>query len=84
MVDMWSEPMSVDDIYGDWDYEAAVELLGRSLNPRPATSIFDTLESLGLDADDVVLDIGGRDGRHGVLRQSGCSAPGFRCREHLH
>lgn len=67
MVDKWSKPMSVDDIYGDWDYEAAVELLDRSLNPRPAASIFDTLGSLGLDGDDVVLDIGGRDGLHGLI-----------------
>jgi SAM-dependent methyltransferase len=67
MIDEWSKPISVEEIYGDWDYEAAVELLDRSLNPRPQTSIFDTVESIGLDADDVVLDIGGRDGRHGLL-----------------
>ncbi len=66
MVYEWSQPMSVDDMYGDWDYEAAVELLDRSLNPRSAASIFDTVASLGIGAGDVVLDIGGRDGYHGL------------------
>jgi SAM-dependent methyltransferase len=54
-------------MYGDWDYDAAVELLDRSLNPRPAVSIFDTVESLGIASDDVILDIGGRDAHHGLL-----------------
>lgn len=63
----WSKPMTVDEMYGDWDYEAAVGLLERSLDPRPAKSIFDTVESLGIGADDAVLDIGGRDGSHGLV-----------------
>lgn len=63
----WSKPMTVDEMYGNWDYEAAVALLERSLDPRPGKSIFDTVESLGIGPDDAVLDIGGRDGRHGLL-----------------
>jgi cyclopropane fatty-acyl-phospholipid synthase-like methyltransferase len=63
----WSKSVTVDEMYGDWDYEAAVELLDRSLNPRPAKSIFDTVEALGVGPDSVVLDIGGRDGFHALL-----------------
>jgi len=63
----WSGPVTVEQMYGDWDWEAAVAAVGRSLDPRPNTSIFDTLESLGLGPDDTVLDIGGRDGRHGLI-----------------
>lgn len=67
MVDNWSKPITVEEMYGDWDYEAAVELLDRSLNPRPSKAIFDTVESLGIGPGDIVLDIGGRDGGHGLL-----------------
>lgn len=67
MVDDWSKPITVQEMYGDWDYEAAVELLDRSLNPRPSKAIFDTVEALGIGPGDTVLDIGGRDGGHGLL-----------------
>ncbi|MEA2000448.1 MAG: class I SAM-dependent methyltransferase [Actinomycetota bacterium] len=67
MVDRWSKPLTVEEMYGEWDYEAAVEVLERSLNPRRGASIFDTVESLGIGADDAVLDIGGRDAFHGLL-----------------
>jgi len=63
----WSRPVTVEEMYGDWDWEAAVELVGASLNPRQSTAIFDTVESLGIGSDDVVLDIGGRDGSHGLV-----------------
>lgn len=63
----WSEPVTVEQMYGDWDWEAAVAAVDRSLDPRPSSSIFDTLETLGLGSDDRVLDIGGRDGRHGLI-----------------
>lgn len=66
MVDNWSQPMTVEEMYGEWDYEAAVELLERSLDPRPSSAIFDTVASLGVGANHVVLDIGGRDGSHGL------------------
>lgn len=63
----WTKPITVEEMYGDWEYEPAVAALERSLNPRPALSIFDTVESLGIGADDRVLDIGGRDGFHALL-----------------
>jgi cyclopropane fatty-acyl-phospholipid synthase-like methyltransferase len=68
--------VSVDDMYGDWDYEAAVEVLGRSLNPRSSSSLFDTVDSLGVGEGDLVLDIGGRDGRHSLVmaERFGCRA----------
>ena len=66
-VDEWPDPVSVADMYGDWDYEAAVEVLDRSLSPRPAASIFDVVGALGVGAGDMLLDIGGREGRHGLV-----------------
>lgn len=66
MVDEWSGPVSVEAMYGDWDYEAAVEILAQSFHPRPRTSLFDTIGSLGIGEGGLVLDIGGRDGRHSL------------------
>jgi ubiquinone/menaquinone biosynthesis C-methylase UbiE len=76
MVDQWSEPVTVDEMYGEWDYEAAVEVLSRTLDPRPSTSLFDTIESLGIDESGAVLDIGGREGGHALLMAEhfGCRA----------
>lgn len=65
--DKWSGPVTVEDMYGDWDWEAAVAAVDSSLAPRSNTSIFDTLESLGLGSEDTVLDIGGRDGGNGLV-----------------
>jgi len=31
MVDEWSRAVSVEEMYGEWDYEAAVEVLGKSI-----------------------------------------------------
>ena len=59
----WDDPVSVDEMYGEWDYEAAKEALARSLEPRPGTSFLDTIGGLGIGEGDVVLDIGGREGR---------------------
>jgi cyclopropane fatty-acyl-phospholipid synthase-like methyltransferase len=64
MANEWTAPVSVEEMYGEWDYEAAVEVLGRSLEPRSSLSLFDTVGSVGLGEGDLVLDIGGRDGRH--------------------
>jgi cyclopropane fatty-acyl-phospholipid synthase-like methyltransferase len=61
------KPITVEEMYGDWDYEAAEAALDRSLNPRRSLSIFDTVESLGIGTGSKVLDIGGRDGYHGLL-----------------
>jgi cyclopropane fatty-acyl-phospholipid synthase-like methyltransferase len=71
----WSEPVTVEQMYGDWDWEAAVAAVDRSLDPRPSSSIFDTLESLGIGPSDRVLDIGGRDAHHGLMmaERFGCS-----------
>jgi len=66
IVDGWSDSLSVNQMYGDWDYEAAVAVLDRSLGPRSRTSLYDTVGSLGVGASDVVLDIGGRDARHSL------------------
>ena len=60
------KPITVEEMYGDWDYEAAVAALERSLDPRRGVSIFDTVGSLGVASGDRVLDIGGRDGEHGL------------------
>jgi SAM-dependent methyltransferase len=63
----WPNPVTVGEMYGDWDYEAAVATLERSLSPRPAASIFDFVGSLGVGVGDVLLDIGGREGQHGLV-----------------
>jgi cyclopropane fatty-acyl-phospholipid synthase-like methyltransferase len=68
--------VSVEDMYGDWDYEAAVKVLERSLSPRSSMSLFDTVASLGVGEGDLVLDIGGRDGYHSLVmaERFGCRA----------
>ncbi len=72
----WSRSVTVDEMYGEWDYDAAVAALDRSLAPRPSTSIIDVVASVGVDADDVVLDIGGREGQHALMmaERFGCRA----------
>ncbi len=75
MVDEGSGPVTVQEMYGDWDWDHAVDVVGRSLKPRPSTSLFDTVEAVGVGPDDVVLDIGGRDGHHSLIM-----AERFRCR----
>ena len=72
----WSQPVTVDEMYGDWDYDAAVEALDRSLSPRPTVAIFDLVASLGVGPGDTVLDIGGREGQHALLmaERFGCRA----------
>jgi cyclopropane fatty-acyl-phospholipid synthase-like methyltransferase len=63
----WSKPVTVEEMYGDWDYDAAVAALDRSLSPRPGTALFDVVGSIGVGPDDVVLDIGGREGQHALV-----------------
>ena len=45
MNDEWTTPLTVEQIYGDWDVEwdEAMALTDQSLDPRPKTSMFDTL-----------------------------------------
>ena len=76
MLNGWTTPVAVEDMYGDWDFEAAVEVLGRSLSPRSSMSLFDTVASLGVGEGNLVLDIGGRDGRHSLVmaERFGCRA----------
>ena len=58
MNDNWSKPVTVEEMYGDWDWEAAVAAVDRSLDPRPHSSIIDMFGALGPGPGDVVLDIG--------------------------
>lgn len=76
MTDSWSKPVTVEEMYGDWDYEAAVAALDRSLGPRPSSAIFDVVGSLGVGPGDTVLDIGGREAQHALLmaERFGCHA----------
>ncbi len=68
MADDWTTPITVEQMYGYWDVEwdEAVAVTNRSLDPRPNSSIYDTLSSLGVEKGDVVLDIGGRDASGGL------------------
>jgi SAM-dependent methyltransferase len=72
--DRWPEPVTVDEMYGDWDWDAAVAAVDRSLDPRPSSSMIDLFGALGPGPGDVVLDIGGRDARHGleIAERFGC------------
>lgn len=72
--DQWARPVTVEEMYGDWDWEAAVAAVDRSLDPRPSSSIIDMFGALGPGPEDVVLDIGGRDARNGleIARRFGC------------
>ena len=68
MMDEWTAPLTVEQMYDCWDVEwdEAMALTDRSLNPRPKTSMFDTLSTLGVGNKTVVLDIGGRDATDGL------------------
>lgn len=61
------QALTVEEMYGDWDYEAAEALLERSLEPRRSLMIFDTVASLGTGSGDHTLDIGGRNGFHALI-----------------
>lgn len=72
--DQWTRPVTVDEMYADWDWDAAVAAVDRSLGPRPGSSIIDMFGALGPEPGEVVLDIGGRDARHGlqIAERFGC------------
>lgn len=63
MADDFTTPLTVEQMYGDWDieWEDAVAMTDHSLNPRPRTSMYDTFSTLGVGEGGYVLDIGGRD-----------------------
>ena len=67
MDDPFPEPITVAEMYGDWDFDEAVAALDRSLSPRSGAALFDVVASTGLAADDLVLDIGGREGQHALV-----------------
>jgi ubiquinone/menaquinone biosynthesis C-methylase UbiE len=67
---------TVEELYGelwagDEAFRAEVE---RSLNPRPAESLYAMFGELGVNAGDLVLDVGCRDAKHSVelVRRFGC------------
>jgi len=76
MSGVWLKPVTVAEVYGDWDDVAVMAALDRSLAPRGKESIFDLVGSLGVRPGDVVLDIGGREGQHSLLmaERFGCQA----------
>jgi SAM-dependent methyltransferase len=47
-------------------YETVKAVLERSLSPRPATSLYDTVAALGIGPQHTILDIGARDARHSL------------------
>jgi ubiquinone/menaquinone biosynthesis C-methylase UbiE len=67
---------TVEELYGElWAGDQAFEAeLERSLDPRPAESLYDAFAELGVEAGDVVLDVGCGDGTHSVelARRFGC------------
>jgi ubiquinone/menaquinone biosynthesis C-methylase UbiE len=67
---------TVEELYGElWAEDEAFRAeVDRSLNPRPAESLYDTFGELGVEASDVVLDVGCRDAKHSVelVRRFGC------------
>jgi SAM-dependent methyltransferase len=76
MADEWTVPLTVEQMYGYWDvdWDKAMALTDRSLEPRPKTSIFDTLSTLGVGHEATILDIGGRDATDGlaIAERFGC------------
>ena len=64
--EQWSKPVTVEEMYGDWDWEAAIAAVDRSLDPRPSSSVIDMFGALSPGPEDVVLDIGGRDAQLGL------------------
>lgn len=59
-------PITVDEMYGDWDLDPVLEALDRSLSPRPSSSLLDLVGDAGAGPGDTVLDIGGREGQHAL------------------
>jgi ubiquinone/menaquinone biosynthesis C-methylase UbiE len=67
---------TVEELYGElWAEDEALEAeLDRSLDPRPAESLYDAFAALGVRESDVVLDVGCRYATHSVelARRFGC------------
>lgn len=60
--------ISVEELYGEiWAVDSGLEAeLGRSLEPRPLSYLYDSFVALGPEPGDVVVDVGCRDARHAV------------------
>lgn len=67
---------TVEELYGElWaENEAFAAEVDRSLDPRPAESLYDAFAALGVQQSHVVLDVGCRYGAHSVelARRFGC------------
>ncbi len=63
-----TEPLTIEQMYGDWGITRAQrdEALERSRAPRNNESLYETFAGLGIGAGQVVLDIGARDARHAL------------------
>lgn len=58
--------LSIEEIYRDSELDDATidTILAASLQPRPATMLYEKLEALGVNAQSMLLDIGCRDAKH--------------------
>jgi SAM-dependent methyltransferase len=72
----WASPVTPGEMYGRWplsddEIEAALD---ESLDPRPAPWLYQLAGEAGIGATSHVLDIGGRDGAHGLelVERLGC------------
>src|SRR5215210_2076732 len=67
---------SVEELYGElWADDSAVQAeLGRSLDPRDTSSLYEAFAALEPAAEDLVVDAGCRDARHAIElhRRFGC------------
>jgi len=68
MVD-WTTPITAEEMYGQWPLsdEAIDAALDRSRQPRPAETLYDVPVAAGIGPTSHLLDIGGRDGAHGLV-----------------
>ena len=78
---MTNVQLTVEQLYNDAQTsDAQIDaLLSQSLHPRPATMLYDKIGELGLDSEDLLLDIGCRDARHTsvLVQRYGCRALGL-------
>ena len=77
---MHTRSVTVDEMYGDPGLtdDAIAALLQRSLQPRPATMLYDKIGALGLTSHHHLLDLGCRDAAHTcvLVKRYGCRALG--------
>lgn len=56
--------LSIEEVYRDSDDDTINATLAASLQPRPATMLYEKLGALGIHAQSMLLDIGCRDAHH--------------------